>query len=35
MSFTTAPPWISEAFGILTAERGRADRFRRENGGKK
>lgn len=34
MTFATAPPWISDAFGILTSERARADRFRRENGGK-
>lgn len=34
MTFATAPPWISDAFGILTSERSRADKFRRENGGK-
>ena len=34
MSFVEAPPWITEAFGILTGERARADKFRRENGKK-
>lgn len=35
MTFVDAPPWISEAFAVLTSERSKADRFRRENGGKK
>ena len=34
MTFIDAPPWISEAFGILTSERARAEKFRRENGKK-
>jgi len=31
LTFDTAPPWVSTAFGILTGERMKADKLRREN----